>query len=190
MTSKIGPKNFTKVARLGTGCCGKVYLVESNGLAQDGRFAMKVVDKAEMLELNRVRRALTERELLSISSHPLIVTLYYSFQTEKYLYLILEYVSGGDFFSIVNQQPNKRLTEKQAQFYGAEVLVALEYLHSLGFLYRDLKPENVLVRASGHVVLSDFDLAFQQSKDVRLNISPTKRKTFFSKRRRRRQVRC
>jgi serine/threonine protein kinase len=71
-----------------------------------------------------------------------------------------QYCSGGELFELLHKQPNKRFTEPHARFYTAEVLLALQYLHLLGFIYRDLKPENVLLHVSGHVLLTDFDLSF------------------------------
>jgi protein-serine/threonine kinase len=154
---------------------------------------MKIIDKKDMLQRNRVRpsslphallldgqvrRVLTEQELLSVTNHPFIVSLYHSFQSEKYLYLAMQYCAGGELFTLLQTQKDRRLGELDARFYAAEVLLSLEYLHLLGFLYRDLKPENILVHESGHIVLTDFDLAFHQSSSP-VNISPRKRKALW-----------
>jgi protein-serine/threonine kinase len=172
MNSKaIGPENFEKIRILGAGSTGRVYLVKSKNLhpeqpEQEEFFAMKVVRKSELLKKNRIQRILTEKQILACASHPFVVTLHYTFQTEKYFYLILQYCAGGEFLSFLKDQQNNRLTEDQAKFYASEVLLALEYLHLIGIIYRDLKPENILVHESGHIMLSDFDLSREQTNTL------------------------
>ncbi|DAZ94764.1 TPA: hypothetical protein N0F65_011328 [Lagenidium giganteum] len=168
---KVGPQNFEKIRILGVGSTGRVYLVRSVGLGEEQYYAMKVVKKSELVKRNRVQRILTERQILSVASHPFVVTLYYSFQTDDYFYLVMQYCAGGEFFSFLKRQERSRLTEEQTKFYAAEVLVALEYLHLIGIIYRDLKPENILVHESGHIMLSDFDLAFEQTNSP-VSVSP------------------
>ena len=137
-----------------------------------------------MIKRNKIKRALAEQEILATSNHPFIVTLYHSFQSEDYLYLCMEYCSGGEFFRALQTRPGKCIPEDDARFYAAEVTAALEYLHLMGFIYRDLKPESmfppfptihradhfsylmsiiadILLHQSGHIMLSDFDLSKQ-----------------------------
>lgn len=95
-----------------------------------------------MIKRNKIKRALAEQEILATSNHPFIVTLYHSFQSEDYLYLCMEYCSGGEFFRALQTRPGKCIPEDDARFYAAEVTAALEYLHLMGFIYRDLKPES------------------------------------------------
>ena len=111
-----------------------------------------------MIKRNKIKRALAEQEILATSNHPFIVTLYHSFQSEDHLYLCMEYCSGGEFFRGNNYEfdnsshelmaialqtrPGKCVPEDDARFYAAEVTAALEYLHLMGFIYRDLKPES------------------------------------------------
>ena len=95
-----------------------------------------------MIKRNKIKRALAEQEILATSNHPFIVTLYHSFQSEEHLYLCMEYCSGGEFFRALQTRPNKCVYEEDARFYAAEVTAALEYLHLMGFIYRDLKPES------------------------------------------------
>lgn len=97
-----------------------------------------------MIKRNKIKRALAEQEILATSNHPFIVTLYHSFQSEDYLYLCMEYCSGGEFFRALQTRPGKCIPEEDARFYAAEVTAALEYLHLMGFIYRDLKPESML----------------------------------------------
>lgn len=87
--------------------------------------------------------------------------------------IVSQYCAGGEFFSLLKCQENERLSETQARFYAAEVLLALEYLHLLGIIYRDLKPENILVHESGHVMLSDFDLAHELKPSLPIAVSPS-----------------
>ena len=176
---KVGPQNFYKVEKLGNGFCGKVYLVQSQGLRNNGIFAMKIINKAEMIKRDRVRRVLTEHDILAISNHPFVVTLHYSFQTPKHLYLVMTYCAGGEFFAMLHRQKNRRFSEASAAFYAAEVLIALEYLHLLGLIYRDLKPENLLVHESGHIMLTDFDLSTSHLAKSKLNVSPSRKKQLW-----------
>ncbi|KAG0180315.1 serine/threonine protein kinase, AGC [Apophysomyces sp. BC1034] len=156
---QVGPSSFSKVRLLGKGDVGKVYLVKQKGT--DKSMAMKVLSKREMLERNKVKRVLAEQEILTSANHPFIVTLHHSFQSKDYLYFVMEYCSGGEFFRALQSRPGRCLDEKGAKFYAAEVIAALEYLHLQGFIYRDLKPENILLHHSGHLMLTDFDLSKQ-----------------------------
>ncbi|KAF2667333.1 putative serine/threonine-protein kinase nrc-2 [Microthyrium microscopicum] len=156
---EVGPSSFDKIKLIGKGDVGKVYLVREKKSTR--LYAMKVLDKKEMIKRNKIKRALAEQEILATSNHPFIVTLYHSFQSEDKLYLCMEYCSGGEFFRALQTRPNKCVDEDAARFYAAEVTAALEYLHLMGFIYRDLKPENILLHQSGHIMLSDFDLSKQ-----------------------------
>ncbi|KAJ7276231.1 kinase-like domain-containing protein [Mycena haematopus] len=159
---EVGPSSFVKLKMLGKGDVGKVYLVREK--KTDKLFAMKVLSKKEMIERKKIKRALTEQEILATANHPFIVTLYHSFQSEGYLFFCMEYCMGGEFFRALQTRPGKCLPEEAARFYAAEVVAALEYLHLMGFIYRDLKPENILLHQSGHIMLSDFDLAKQSNE--------------------------
>ncbi|RAH44457.1 putative serine/threonine protein kinase (Nrc-2) [Aspergillus aculeatinus CBS 121060] len=156
---EVGPGSFDKIKLIGKGDVGKVYLVREKKTSR--LYAMKVLSKKEMIKRNKIKRALAEQEILATSNHPFIVTLYHSFQSEDYLYLCMEYCSGGEFFRALQTRPGKCISEDAARFYAAEVTAALEYLHLMGFIYRDLKPENILLHQSGHIMLSDFDLSKQ-----------------------------
>jgi serine/threonine protein kinase len=158
--------NFRLLKRLGYGDIGSVYLVELRG-GTSAFFAMKVMDKASIISRNKMARAQTEREILGLLDHPFLPTLYTHFETDKFYCLVMEYCSGGNLHSLRQKQPGKHFSEPAARFYVAEVLLAMEYLHMLGIVYRDLKPENVLVREDGHIMLSDFDLS------LRCTVCPT-----------------
>uniref|UniRef100_A0A5B6ZES1 non-specific serine/threonine protein kinase n=1 Tax=Davidia involucrata TaxID=16924 RepID=A0A5B6ZES1_DAVIN len=161
--------HFRLLKRLGCGDIGSVYLSELSGTRC--YFAMKVMDKASLASRKKLTRAQTEREILQLLDHPFLPTLYAHFETDRFLCLVMEYCPGGDLHTLRQRQPGKHFSEYAAWFYAAEVLLALEYLHMLGVVYRDLKPENVLVRDDGHIMLSDFDLS------LRCAVSPTLIKT-------------
>jgi len=171
----VGPDDFEKIRLIGRGDVGRVYLVLHKETKE--LYAMKLLTKKDMLERNKVKRALTEREILATADHPFIVTMYWSFQTSDYLYFVMEYCGGGEFYRTLQKQPGKCLPEESVRFYAAEVLLALEYLHMMGFVYRDLKPENILLHASGHLMLTDFDL----SKQAATQNNPTLIKRIFAK---------
>ncbi|KAA8527083.1 hypothetical protein F0562_008688 [Nyssa sinensis] len=161
----LGLSHFRLLKRLGCGDIGSVYLSELNGTKC--YFAMKVMDKASLASRKKLLRAQTEREILQSLDHPFLPTLYTHFDTEKFSCLVMEFCPGGDLHTLRQRQPGKHFSEQAVKFYVAEVLLALEYLHMLGIVYRDLKPENVLVREDGHIMLSDFDLS------LRCAVSPT-----------------
>lgn len=91
-----------------------------------------------MVQKNKVKRVMTEREILASSNHPFIVTLHWCWTSSKHIYFVMDLCSGGEFFRVLQRAPNKCLPETAARFYAAEVLIALEYLHICGFVYRDL----------------------------------------------------
>ncbi|OMP00739.1 hypothetical protein COLO4_12410 [Corchorus olitorius] len=161
----LGMSHFRLLKRLGCGDIGSVYLSELSGTRCF--FAMKVMDKASLASRKKLTRAQTEREILQLLDHPFLPTLYTHFETDRFSCLVMEYCPGGDLHTLRQRQPGKHFSEYAARFYAAEVLLALEYLHMLGVVYRDLKPENVLVRDDGHIMLSDFDLS------LRCAVSPT-----------------
>nr|AHZ63873.1 phototropin [Osmunda regalis]AML78893.1 putative LOV domain-containing protein [Osmunda sp. BC-2016] len=168
---KIGLKHFRPLKPLGFGDTGSVHLVELRGSGE--LFAMKAMDKSVMLNRNKVHRACAEREILAMLDHPFLPTLYASFQTKTHVCLITDFFAGGELFLLLDRQPLKVFREDTAKFYVAEVIVALEYLHCQGIVYRDLKPENVLLQKDGHVSLTDFDLSFLTSCKPQL-IRPAK----------------
>ncbi|XP_074272498.1 protein kinase PINOID-like [Silene latifolia] len=151
-------RDFNLVRKVGSGDISTVYLCR---LRSDDKceYAMKVVDKEALAAKNKTQRAEMEKKILKMLDHPFLPTLYAQFDASHFSCIVMEYCSGGDLYSLRSKLPNKRFPLHSARFYAAEVLVALEYLHMLGIIYRDLKPENVLVRSDGHIMLSDFDLS-------------------------------
>jgi len=147
--------DFKLLKLIGKGNFGKVMLVKM--LPTDETFAMKMLSKKRIIENNEIEHTMAECRILQRLRHPFLINLHYAFQTEENLYLILDFVNGGELFYHLQQQ--KRFTENRARFYAAEILLGLEYLHNAGVLYRDLKLENLLLTAEGHIVLTDFGLS-------------------------------
>ena len=152
---RITPSSFICLAQLGKGSFGEVYLVQKINTKE--KFAMKVLRKERIMGQNLLRYAIAERNVLSLSNHPFIVKLNFAFQTSSKLFLILEYCSNGDLAK--NLLFEKRFSEERAKFYICEVLLALENLHQRDIIFRDLKPDNVVLDEEGHCKLTDFGLS-------------------------------
>lgn len=153
------------VRRLGAGDIGSVYLAEvkgnGNGKESVALVAAKVMDRKELQGRNKEGRARTEREILEAVDHPFLPRLYGVAEGERWSCLLTEFCPGGDLHVLRQRQPHRRFSEAAVRFYVAEVVAALEYIHMMDIVYRDLKPENVLVRADGHIMLTDFDLSLK-----------------------------
>jgi p90 ribosomal S6 kinase len=148
---------FELLKVLGQGSFGKVFLVRKIVGPDNGTlYAMKVLKKATLKVRDRIRTKM-ERNILVDVRHPFIVRLHYAFQTEGKLYLILDFLRGGDLFTRLSKEV--MFTEEDVKFYLAELALALDHIHSLGIIYRDLKPENILLDADGHISLTDFGLS-------------------------------
>ncbi|XP_048872517.1 ribosomal protein S6 kinase beta-1 isoform X1 [Brienomyrus brachyistius] len=164
-TEQIRPECFELLRVLGKGGYGKVFQVRKVSGATSGKiFAMKVLKKA-MIVRNAKDTAHTkaERNILEEVKHPFIVDLIYAFQTGGKLYLILEYLSGGELFMQLEREGI--FMEDTACFYLAEISMALGHLHQKGIIYRDLKPENIMLNNHGHVKLTDFGLCKESIHD-------------------------
>ncbi|XP_068690515.1 ribosomal protein S6 kinase beta-1-like isoform X1 [Montipora capricornis] len=155
---KVGPESFELLKVLGKGGYGKVFQVRKVDGRNKGKiFAMKVLKKAAIIRSHKdTAHTKAERNILEAVKHPFIVDLIYAFQTGGKLYLILEYLSGGELFMHLEREGI--FMEDTACFYLAEIVLAMEHLHNQGIIYRDLKPENILLDTHGHVVLTDFGL--------------------------------
>ncbi|XP_052606751.1 ribosomal protein S6 kinase alpha-2 isoform X5 [Peromyscus californicus insignis] len=154
---KADPSQFELLKVLGQGSYGKVFLVRKVTGSDAGQlYAMKVLKKATLKVRDRVRSKM-ERDILAEVNHPFIVKLHYAFQTEGKLYLILDFLRGGDLFTRLSKEV--MFTEEDVKFYLAELALALDHLHGLGIIYRDLKPENILLDEEGHIKITDFGLS-------------------------------
>ncbi|KAJ4893605.1 Serine/threonine-protein kinase WAG2 [Raphanus sativus] len=152
-------RHLKLIRHLGTGNLGRVFLC--NLRDSSARFALKVIDRNNLTTAKKLSQVETEAEILSLLDHPFLPTLHARIDESHYTCLLIDYAPNGDLHSLLRKQPGNRLPLQPVRFFAAEVLVALEYLHAMGIVYRDLKPENVLLREDGHVMLSDFDLCFK-----------------------------
>lgn len=147
--------DFVIMQTLGTGSFGRVHLVKHK---ETGKYyAMKVLVKRQIIESKQVEHTINEKKILETLDHPYMVNLIGSFKDNRNLYIVLEYVCGGELFSYLRQC--KRLPNHVARFYAAEVVLAFEHLHSKDIIYRDLKPENLLIDKNGNIKITDFGFA-------------------------------
>merc|ERR1740117_899159 len=142
---------------LGTGSFGKVLLVMDKADKQVG--ALKVISKDRIIKTKQVEHTMGEKDILFSTNSRFIVRLFDYFQDQKSIYLMLEFASGGEMFTVIQRQPNRRFTAVQTRFFAAETIMAFEYLHNVDVLHRDLKPENMLIDHRGHLKLTDFGFA-------------------------------
>ena len=163
--------DFDILRTLGTGSFGRVHLVQSK---HNQRFyAIKVLKKAQVVKMKQVEHTNDERRMLSDVKHPFLITLWGTFQDIKNLYMVMDFVEGGELFSLLRKSgvsaslwwrprmltTTKRFPNPVAKFYAAETTLAIEYLHSKNIIYRDLKPENLLLDRHGHLKITDFGFA-------------------------------
>ncbi|CAN6604942.1 serine/threonine-protein kinase Ypk3p [Trichomonascus vanleenenianus] len=162
---KMTPLDFEPLKVLGEGAYGKVFLVRHKSTGR--LFAQKQLKKASMIvEKRKIEQTKTEKTILESVRHPYIVRLFYALQDSEKLYLILEYAQGGELFTHLAME--RMFSEDVASFYVAEMVLALCHLHqNVGVVYRDLKPENCLLDADGHLVLTDFGLSKVATEDER-----------------------
>ncbi|KAJ1994857.1 rim15, signal transduction response regulator [Dimargaris cristalligena] len=161
-------KDFELLKQISRGAFGKVYLCRKKTTSD--LFAIKMLKKADMIRKNMVAQALTERKVLSLMKTPYVVKLYYAFHSTDYLYLVMEYLIGGDLGSLVQGMGGFDLT--MAQFYSAETALALASLHQNGIIHRDLKPDNILIDGRGHIKLTDFGLSQIRVKGADHTLTP------------------
>lgn len=160
-------QDFGIIKPISRGAFGKVFLGFKN-TEPNKLLAIKIMKKSDMVNKNMVSQVTTERDALALSRSPFCVNLFYSLQSSAYIYLVMEYMVGGDLKSLLAMYGF--FDEDTAKFYIAEMTLALEYLHSHGIVHRDIKPDNMLVSAKGHVKLTDFGLSkIQMRKDIELS---------------------
>lgn len=152
---KVNIEDFELLTVVGKGSFGKVIQVRKKDTKKI--YAMKVLNKKTIFDRGEVEHTKAEKNILQKLCHPFLVNLNYSFQTPDKLYFIMDYVNGGELF--FHLQKDKTFTEERARFYCAEIVLGLEYLHNSGVLYRDLKPENLLLTSDGHICMTDFGIS-------------------------------
>jgi serine/threonine protein kinase len=158
---KVGLKDFEILGDLGSGQFGKVKRVQLKGTNQ--LFAMKVMKKEDIVKNGMVESCKAEKAIMQNITHPYIVKLHYAFQTKDKLYLVMDLLPGGELFDHLSKEG--KFSEERCRVYGAEVAAALDHVHKHDIIYRDLKPENLVLDGDGHVVLTDFGLAKQNMGD-------------------------
>lgn len=161
---KLTLDDFDIITVIGQGSFGKVVQCR---LKRDGRvFAMKMLNKKSIIERGEVEHTKAEKAILQSIQHPFLMCLHHSFQTSDKLYLVMDYVNGGELFYHLQQEHT--FDNQRAKFYAAQIVLGLEYLHNRGIIYRDLKPENLLLDSDGNIKMTDFGLSKQglnSSKD-------------------------
>ncbi|XP_055343238.1 serine/threonine-protein kinase tricornered-like [Paramacrobiotus metropolitanus] len=151
---RLGVEDFEPLKVIGKGAFGEVRLVQKKDTGH--MYAMKVLRKADMLEREQIAHVRAERDVLVEADHQWVVKMYYSFQDPVNLYLVMEFLPGGDLMTLLMKKDI--LSEEVTQFYMAEAALAIDSIHKLGFIHRDVKPDNLLLDSKGHIKLSDFGL--------------------------------
>ncbi|KAK0552551.1 cAMP-dependent protein kinase catalytic subunit [Tilletia horrida] len=155
LSGRYALSDFQVQRTVGTGSFGRVHLVRSR---HNSRFyAIKVLKKEQVVRMKQVEHTNSERAVLEIVRHPFLVNLWGTFSDPTFLYMVMDFVPGGELFTLLRK--SQRFPHPVAKFYAAEVALAIDYLHQNGFIYRDLKPENILLGADGHLKLTDFGFA-------------------------------
>lgn len=154
---KLTAELFKQGATLGTGTFGRVRIITYVHKSQKLFFALKMLKKADIIRLKQVEHIKQEKGILARVTHPFMVNLYSSFQDENNLYMLMEFVIGGELFSQLRK--SGRFGNDTSRFYAAEIILALAYLHTKNIVYRDLKPENLLIDKDGHIKITDFGFA-------------------------------
>ena len=148
-------EDFKILKVIGRGSFGKVCLVEY--LPRKEIYAMKSLKKDILIEQDKINNTLLEKEILKTIDHPLLCGLVFCFQTPERIYFVMPFLNGGELFQHLRKF--RTFDEEKVRFYGAQIALALQYLHEKGIVYRDLKPENILMDESGYLRLADFGMA-------------------------------
>ncbi|KAM9128824.1 microtubule-associated serine/threonine-protein kinase 2 isoform 2-T2 [Pangshura tecta] len=148
-------EDFENIKLISNGAYGAVYLVRHKTTRQ--RFAMKKINKQNLILRNQIQQAFVERDILTFAENPFVVSMFCSFETKRHLCMVMEYVEGGDCATLLKNIG--ALPVDMARMYFAETVLALEYLHNYGIVHRDLKPDNLLITSMGHIKLTDFGLS-------------------------------
>lgn len=154
--------DFESISMIGRGGAGEVFLVRHR--ASGAYYAMKKLRKKNMVDKGTERHAWSEHHLLVAANHPFVCNLCFAFQSNDHLFLVMEYLAGSDLLNLL--QERETLTEEECKFYVAEMVVAVDFVHKLGFIHRDVKPDNILIDKNGHLKLPDFGLCKNFNVDM------------------------
>ncbi|CAG5896586.1 rho-associated protein kinase 1 isoform 2-T2 [Menidia menidia] len=157
---RMKAEDYEVVKVIGRGAFGEVQLVRHRATSKV--YAMKLLSKFEMIKRSDSAFFWEERDIMAFANSSWVVQLFFAFQDDRYLYMVMEYMPGGD---LVNLMSNYDVPEKWARFYTAEVVLALDGIHSMGFIHRDVKPDNMLLDKAGHLKLADFGTCMKMNKD-------------------------
>jgi len=155
--TKVNIEDFSFIRLIGIGSYGKVYVARK--ITNNKLYAIKILNKKWINTKNQRNNVKTERTVLAKLDHPFIMKLNYAFQTKKSLYFITQFMHGGELNYHIYNEKNNYFSEEKTKFYAAEIILGLNYLHKNNCIYRDLKPENVLIDLNGHIKLTDFGLS-------------------------------
>ncbi|KII67206.1 Serine/threonine-protein kinase 38-like protein [Thelohanellus kitauei] len=170
--TRLGREDFEPLKIIGKGAYGEVRLVQKK---DSGRiYAMKILKKGDTIDKHQVAHVRAERDILAEIESPWVVKMYFSFQDSSYLYLVQEYLPGGDLMAMLIRYDT--FTTHQSQVYIAECVLAIDFVHQLGYIHRDVKPDNILIDSTGHIKLADFGLSTSltpsHSTEYYINIRP------------------
>ncbi|EAR86370.3 Serine/Threonine kinase domain protein (macronuclear) [Tetrahymena thermophila SB210] len=175
---KLSPADYDPLSIIGRGAFGEVRVCREK--KQNGRIvAVKKMKKQEMLQKNQINHVRAERDVLATVDNPWIVELYCSFQDSKHLYLVMEYLQGGDLMTVLMKKDI--LSEEESKFYASELVMAIDSVHKMNYIHRDLKPDNILLGRDGHIKLSDFGLCKHAEIKPKLLLGKEEEKIDFSK---------
>jgi serine/threonine-protein kinase LATS1/2 len=180
--AKLNTSMFETIKILGIGGFAEVNLVRKKD-ERSSLYAMKILHKSEVFNLKQAAHVKAERDILAEADNEWVVKLYYSFQDEENLYFVMDYVPGGDLMSLLKKL--QIFDEELARFYIGELTCAIESVHALGFIHRDIKPDNILIDRNGHIKLTDFGLCtgFHWTHDVKHYLSEDAARQLLEKRR-------
>ena len=170
-------RDYESIKIIGRGAFGEVHVCRVKNTGEI--VAIKKIKKEEIIKKNQIIHIRNEQKFMSKVKSPWIVELKASFQDNDFLYLVMEFLPGGDFMNLLIEKD--KLTEEEAKFYTAELILAVESIHKLDCIHRDIKPDNILIDKTGHIKLSDFGLAkvsdklYEQNSTKTPNYNPNKR---------------
>lgn len=172
-SSNIDLRDLKKHAILGAGTFGQVWLVSyASGSSCEHPYALKIQSKYELVQNHQAKGVVQEKNLMQQLHHPFLIDLVQTYQDDQYVYMLLGLVQGGELFSLLHQATYDGISERDAKFYAAGVLEGISHMHRRHILYRDLKPENVLIDSDGYPTLCDFGFGKYDATMMSVRLKP------------------